>query len=53
MVWREADPDWWRAVWRTFWFALVSVSLETVLGMIVALALNVRFRCAACCARRC
>ncbi|MBU2410179.1 MAG: sugar ABC transporter permease, partial [Gammaproteobacteria bacterium] len=38
-----ADADWWGAVWRTFWFALVSVSLETVLGMIVALALNVRF----------
>lgn len=38
-----ADPDWWGAVWRTLWFALVSVSIETVLGMIVALALNVRF----------
>lgn len=38
-----ADPDWWGAVWRTVWFAGVSVSLETVLGMIVALALNVRF----------
>jgi trehalose/maltose transport system permease protein len=38
-----ADPDWWGAVWRTVWFALVSVSLETVLGMVVALTLNVRF----------
>jgi len=39
-----ADPQWWGAVWRTIWFAGVSVSLETVLGMVVALALNVRFR---------
>jgi trehalose/maltose transport system permease protein len=38
-----ADPDWWAAAWRTIWFAVVSVSLETVLGMVVALALNVRF----------
>jgi len=38
-----ADAQWWGAVWRTLWFALVSVSLETVLGMVVALALNVRF----------
>lgn len=38
-----ADADWWRAVWRTVWFALVSVSIEAVLGMIVALALNARF----------
>ncbi len=38
-----ADPDWWNAVWNTIWFTGVSVSLETVLGMVVALALNVRF----------
>lgn len=38
-----ADPDWWAAVWRTVWFTLVSVSLETVLGLVVALTLNVRF----------
>lgn len=38
-----ADPAWWRAVWRTVWFALVSVSIEAVLGMVVALALNARF----------
>jgi trehalose/maltose transport system permease protein len=38
-----ADPIWWQAVWRTLWFAVVSVSLETVLGLVVALALNVRF----------
>jgi trehalose/maltose transport system permease protein len=39
-----ADPDWWRSVWNTVWFTLVSVSLETVLGLVVALILNARFR---------
>ncbi len=38
-----ADPLWWDAVWRTLWFALVSVGIEAVLGMVVALALNARF----------
>ncbi len=38
-----SDPNWWNAVWNTLWFTAVSVSLETVLGMIVALALNVKF----------
>jgi trehalose/maltose transport system permease protein len=37
------DPDWWSTVWTTFRFALVSVSLETVLGLIIALALNAKF----------
>ena len=37
------DADWWRAVWNTLRFTLISVSLETVLGLIVALALNVQF----------
>lgn len=37
------DPAWWNAVWNTVWFTVVSVSLETLLGMIVALALNVNF----------
>ncbi|HWL69840.1 MAG TPA: sugar ABC transporter permease [Geminicoccus sp.] len=35
------DPEWWRSVWNTLFFALVSVSLETVLGLAIALALNV------------
>lgn len=39
-----ADPHWWRAVWNTVWFAVVSVTLETVLGMIVALVLHASFR---------
>jgi trehalose/maltose transport system permease protein len=38
------DPDWWTTVWTTFRFAGVSVLLETVLGMIIALALNAKFR---------
>jgi trehalose/maltose transport system permease protein len=35
-----ADSDWWRAVYNTLWFAAVSVALEAVLGMIVALLLH-------------
>ena len=38
------DPIWWRAVWNTMRFAVISVTCETVLGMIVALVLNAEFR---------
>jgi trehalose/maltose transport system permease protein len=38
------DPDWWRSVRNTFLFTGVSVTLETVLGMVIALTLNSRFR---------
>jgi trehalose/maltose transport system permease protein len=38
------DPDWWRAVWNTLVFAVVSVSIETVLGLVVALTLDARLR---------
>jgi trehalose/maltose transport system permease protein len=38
-----ADPAWWRSVWNTVWFTLVSVSLEAVLGTIIALTLNSAF----------
>nr|WP_262297623.1 sugar ABC transporter permease [Microvirga sp. HBU67692] len=38
-----AEPDWWHSVWNTLWFTAVSVSLETVLGMVVALILNAAF----------
>ncbi len=38
-----ADPLWWRAVRNTLVFALVSVSLETVLGLGVALVLHASF----------
>ncbi|WP_051410511.1 sugar ABC transporter permease [Mesorhizobium sp. LNHC221B00] len=37
------DPVWWRAVWNTVRFAAISVSCETVLGMVVALVLNAEF----------
>jgi trehalose/maltose transport system permease protein len=37
------DPVWWRAVWNTVRFAAISVTCETVLGMIVALVLNAEF----------
>ena len=38
-----SDPQWWNAVWNTVWFSVISVSLETVLGLIVALVLNASF----------
>jgi trehalose/maltose transport system permease protein len=34
------DPQWWRAVGNTLLFTLLSVSLETALGLIIALTLN-------------
>jgi trehalose/maltose transport system permease protein len=37
------DPDWWRSVWNTVWFTFVSVLIETVLGIVVALILNASF----------
>lgn len=39
-----ADGQWWTAVWNTVYFAVISVSLETFLGMIVALVLNASFK---------
>jgi trehalose/maltose transport system permease protein len=38
-----ADPHWWRSVGVTFRFAFVSVLLETVLGVGIALVLNREF----------
>ena len=38
------DPDWWRSVLNTVLFTLVSVSLETILGTIIALVLNSSFK---------
>ncbi len=38
------DPNWWNAVWNTVKFAVVSVSLETFLGLMVALVLNAEFK---------
>lgn len=39
-----ADPAWWQSVWNTLFFTVVSVGLETVLGLIIALTLNAQFR---------
>nr|WP_270935508.1 sugar ABC transporter permease [Roseomonas sp. MO-31] len=38
------DPDWWRAVWNTLLFTIVSLALETALGLIIALTLDARLR---------
>jgi len=38
------DPAWWGAVWNTVKFGVVSVTLETILGMAVALVLNANFK---------
>jgi trehalose/maltose transport system permease protein len=34
------DPLWWKAVGNTLFFTVVSVAIETVIGLIIALALN-------------
>ena len=34
------DPGWWHAVYNTLFFSIVSVAIETVLGMVIALAMN-------------
>jgi trehalose/maltose transport system permease protein len=39
-----ADPVWWKAVYNTVWFTVVSVTLETVIGLVVALVLNAEFK---------
>lgn len=38
-----ADAEWWHAVWNTFRFAILSVSIETILGVVFALVLNLKF----------
>ena len=38
------DDDWWNAVWNTVRFSVVSVSLETLFGLLIALALNAQFK---------
>lgn len=46
LVWLEnfatlaVDAEWWRAVWNTVLFTVISVALETVLGLVIALTLN-------------
>jgi trehalose/maltose transport system permease protein len=38
------DSAWWGAVWNTVKFGVVSVTLETVLGLAIALVLNANFK---------
>jgi len=38
------DPKWWSAVKNTLLFTVVSVALETVLGMVIALVVNSAFK---------
>ncbi|RWR01372.1 ABC transporter permease [[Pantoea] beijingensis] len=38
------DPLWWHAVWNTLWFTTISVSLELIFGMLLALLMNQPFR---------
>lgn len=46
VIWRGtlADPAWWNAVWNTVRFSVLSVGIETVLGLIVALVLHQNFK---------
>lgn len=45
VIWRGTlvDPAWWNAVWNTVRFSVLSVSIETVLGLGVALVLHRNF----------
>ena len=39
-----SDPDWWRSVWNTLIFTFFSVTIETILGLAVALVANANFK---------
>jgi trehalose/maltose transport system permease protein len=39
-VYLVQDPVWWKAVWNTVVFAVLSVTLEVILGLGIALTLN-------------
>jgi trehalose/maltose transport system permease protein len=38
------DPDWWHAVWVTLIFTVATVILETVLGLLIAMVANSKFK---------
>lgn len=46
MIYRDTlvDPAWWNAAWNTVRFSVVSVTIETVSGLVVALVLNAEFK---------
>ena len=37
------DQQWWSSVWNTVYYSMISVSIETVLGLVFALVLNANF----------
>ncbi|MFU2486740.1 carbohydrate ABC transporter permease [Thauera sp. WH-1] len=39
-----ADPLWWQAIGNTLWFTVISVSLELLFGLLLALLMNQKFR---------
>lgn len=39
-----ADGRWWRSVWNTIHFAVVTVFFETLFGLVIALVLNMEFK---------
>ncbi|WP_181702011.1 carbohydrate ABC transporter permease [Chthonobacter albigriseus] len=39
-----ADEQWWAAVYNTVRFTLISVTLETLFGLVIALVLNAEFK---------
>ncbi len=39
-VYLLSDPQWWRAVGNTLLFTVLSVGLETILGLVIALTIN-------------
>jgi trehalose/maltose transport system permease protein len=43
-VYLLTDPEWWHAVRNTLLFTAITITLETTLGLGVALALNAKFR---------
>jgi len=45
IIWRGTlvSAEWWNAVWNTVRFAAVSVTIETTLGLLVAMFLNKNF----------
>src|SRR6476646_4902685 len=38
------NPDWWASLWHTLIFTVASVSLETLIGLSVALAIHAAFK---------
>ncbi|WP_442872922.1 carbohydrate ABC transporter permease [Aurantimonas sp. C2-3-R2] len=38
------DPQWWNSVWNTVYYSVISVSIETSLGLVFALVLNAEFK---------